>query len=210
MMVRIMIFVLYVCNACMNSKITWEHPQEDISSFEGSDSMVEGEYGKWEFAPNQLRGPGAIPQLSYNRCLHTLGNDVIESFPGLRYRSQDCVSTSPSESSESSTSDESICCGSGSCDSDLSLKRRSCVHHNSDRSGSSFDHGNFICDPWYLSSDSPSSDTPGTCFAMIEDGLCTLNMGQSDTNSTNSSVTEHSLEVNDDSISSEEEEGQTQ
>lgn len=171
--------------------------------------MVEGEHGRWEFASSQLKGPRAVPQLSYNRCLHTLGNDVIESFPGLRYRSQDCVSSSPSESSESSTSDESVYCGSGSCDSDESLQKRSYAYHNSDRSGSSFDRDNFMCDPWYLSSDSPSSDTPGACFAMIEDGLCILNMHQSDTKSTNSSVTEHSLEQNDDSISSEEEEEQT-
>ena len=192
----------------MYSKITWEHPQEDISSLEGSDSMIEGEYGKWEFASNQFKGPGGKCELTNNRCLHTLGDDAIDLCAGLRYRSQDCVSTSPSESSESSTSDKSNCCVSDDSDSDLFPKRMSRVRHNSDTSGSSFDHGNFIYDPLYRSSDESSDDTPGTCFAMIEDELCTVNLVQSDTNSINSSVTEHSLELNDDSISSEEKEEQ--
>lgn len=194
-----------LCNVNVNSKIILGYPQEDISSFEESDIMIEGEHSRWEFTSHQLRAPTVKPQLTHDRCLHTLGSDAIYFFSGLRYRPQDCVSTSSSESSESSTSDLCVCCGSDSSDSDLSRERRSCAHHNSDRSGSSLDHNNFIYDPWCLSSDSLSSDAPDSCVSLIEDGICTLNISQSDTDSSNSSVTEHSLEINVDSISSEEE-----
>ena len=189
----------------MNSKITLGHPQEDISSFEESDIMIDGEHSRWEFASNQHRDPTVKPQLSHDQCLHVLEGYAIESFPGLRYRPQHCVSSSSSESSDSSTSEVCVCCTPGGSDSDLSPGRRSCAHYDSDRSGSSLDPGSFIHDPWCLSNDSLSSDTPGSCLSLIEDGICMLNISHSDTNSSNSSLTDNSLEINDDSMSSEEE-----
>lgn len=192
----------------MNSKITWKHSQEDISSLEGSDSLLEGDSTRWEFASDsRIRRPGTVPHLSYGKCLCVLGTGTIESFHGLRPLTAKSVSTSSSESLESSTSDESVY---HSRISSGLLTKKCYVHNANARSESKLNHLNYIDGSWYAGSNSadPSSNNTGIHSLLIEDRLCTFNMNQSDTNSTSSSVNEHSLELNVDSISSEEEEEQ--
>lgn len=189
----------------MNSKIIWKHSQEDTSSIEGSDSFFEGDSARWEFASDSIRNPGAVSH-SYGRCLFVSSSDNLELYHGLRLHTADNVSTSPrSKNLESSTSDESVC---HSCGSSSFLTSNSNLHHKIGKS-ESLDHANCSDnESWYASNGSTvllSNDIPVIHSPLIEDGLYNLNLHQSN-NSSTSSESEHSFELNVDSISSEEEE----
>lgn len=165
--------------------------------------MLGAASARWEFASDSIRSPGAVPHLSYGRCLCIPGSGPVESFCGLRPYSAVNINTFPSESSDSDFSDESVCHSSDS----PRLPYRKC--HKTNRYESSPDIANYTDDFYCASSDSSdpmNNSKPEIHFPLIEEGLYALNISQSDTSETSSSESEHSLELNVDSLSSEEEE----
>lgn len=188
--------------------VNWKYSQEDTSSLEGSDSLIESDSARWEFASDTNRSPGAGPHFGYGRWLFAPGIGTMELCHGLRPHSANNTSSSENcESSTSSESDSHSCCISGTLtwNSHMQQKigRSESLSHHASCTENSY---NACSDTANLSSNSIS----GIHLSLIEDGYSTLNQDQSHNNSSSSSETEHSLKLDVDSVSSEEEEEQIQ